>query len=318
MNAGYGVMMRSINNPKVIEKKGIQGDVKSLGIALIGYLFLTSLAALVIFFIVGEYINGPLGGIITLISSFVGFGFIWFCFRGNFRFRRILYERRAIPGKVLRNAIVCVVGIIPLFQLLEDFVVWVFVRWNYIVTFPAITRDKEGWVFLLLGAVLVTPVIEEVLFRGVVLRKLSRYGRNFAIIVSAALFGLYQASFIQVGQAFVLGIVLGYITFRYSIKWAVLLHGIHNFLVAGLSVIEIPVYVNYGVLGVFFVLMVVVLIAKRAKLIRFFRLGRSLENAYRYFVTVPWILVFVLLTIFASALQTGLQSLHDVVGTPAV
>ena len=305
--------MRAINNPKVIERNAVKTDMKIVGIALIGYLLLISLSELVIVFITGVYING----VIALGASLVGFGFIWFCFRGNFRFRRVFHQRRAIPPKVMRNAIVCVVGIIPLYQLLEALIKWVFMRWNYVVTFPDIDLDRQWWPLTMAGVVVVGPLIEEILFRGFVMRKLSRYGRNFAIFFSAALFGLYQANFVQMPEAFILGSILGYITFRYSIKWAFILHCIHNLAIFLVAMFQPGLYINYGIFGIFFVLMLITLIAKRAKLLRFFSLGRSLENAYRYSLTVPWILVFVAITIFASAIQTDVKTLQEVISAAA-
>ena len=320
--------MRAINNPKIIERKAIQTDMKIVGIALIGYLLLISLSELMVVFIVGVYINGA----IALGASLVGFGFIWFCFRGNFRFGRVFHERREIPGRVMRNAIVCVIGIIPLYQLLEALVKWIFLRWNFFIAFPDIHIGKQWLPLAFAGTVIVRPLIDEILFRGIVLRKLSRYGLDFAIFFSAALFGLYQANLSQALEAFVLGSILGYITLRYSIKWAFVLHCVHNLMLFFVAMLGSDIhigfinysynsninYVDYGFFGLFFIMMIAVLITKRAKLLRFFRMGRSFENAWRYSIAVPWVLAYIGVTIFSSVIQTDIKSIHDMAAAAAM
>lgn len=81
---------------------------------------------------------------------------------------------------------------------------------------------------MFLYASIIGPISEELIFRGFVLRNLEKYGKNLAIIVSAVMFGAFHGNFIQGIFAFVVGIVLGYVTLRYSIKWAMVLHVINN------------------------------------------------------------------------------------------
>ena len=65
------------------------------------------------------------------------------------------------------------------------------------------------------------PVIEELIYRGYVLRRLQRYGNLFAIMVSAAAFGLMQENIPQAMFAFMIGVTLGYVAVVYSVKWAI-------------------------------------------------------------------------------------------------
>lgn len=75
---------------------------------------------------------------------------------------------------------------------------------------------------------LAAPVVEEVVFRGLVLRGLEPYGKRFAIVVSAILFGLFHGNFVQSPYAFAVGLVLGYTAMEYSITWAMVLHMVNN------------------------------------------------------------------------------------------
>lgn len=76
------------------------------------------------------------------------------------------------------------------------------------------------------------PIMEELLYRGVVLRALRRYGRIFAIVTSATLFALMHHSFDQGIMAFFAGLVFGYVALEYSLGWSILLHILTNLLSA--------------------------------------------------------------------------------------
>jgi uncharacterized protein len=69
------------------------------------------------------------------------------------------------------------------------------------------------WGLIVLGVVVIGPFVEEIVFRGVVLRALEHRGRRVAVYGSAALFALVHLfdpnTLISVPLFFILGIVLG-------------------------------------------------------------------------------------------------------------
>lgn len=75
---------------------------------------------------------------------------------------------------------------------------------------------------------IIAPLFEEFLYRGAVLRSFEKYGRRFAILVSAMLFGLMHGNFYQIFMAAGIGIILGYLATEYSIKLTIILHMINN------------------------------------------------------------------------------------------
>ena len=87
---------------------------------------------------------------------------------------------------------------------------------------------------MFLYASILAPVWEELLFRGLVLRKLRPYGKRFAVLGSALLFGLFHGNLLQTPYAIVIGLVLGYVTVEYSIIWAIALHMFNNLVLADL------------------------------------------------------------------------------------
>lgn len=87
-------------------------------------------------------------------------------------------------------------------------------------------------VSMFLYVCLAAPIFEEVLFRGVVLRHLEPYGKKFAILGSAFLFGIFHGNVVQSPYAFVVGLVFGYVAVEYSMVWAMVLHMINNLLLS--------------------------------------------------------------------------------------
>lgn len=79
---------------------------------------------------------------------------------------------------------------------------------------------------------ILAPITEEILFRGLVLRTLLPYGKRFAILMSAFLFGIFHANVVQTPYALFVGLVLGYTAVEHSILWAMVLHMFNNMILA--------------------------------------------------------------------------------------
>lgn len=66
------------------------------------------------------------------------------------------------------------------------------------------------WIIILV-VVIIGPIVEELIFRKVMIDKLSIYGDRLAVVVSAIAFGLFHGNFDQLFYATALGLVLGYL-----------------------------------------------------------------------------------------------------------
>ena len=77
-------------------------------------------------------------------------------------------------------------------------------------------------------AICVAPVLEEIIFRGVIMNNLKKYGIKTAIISNSILFGLSHYNIDMIIPAFFIGIVLSYVAYRYSIKCSILMHILIN------------------------------------------------------------------------------------------
>ena len=76
----------------------------------------------------------------------------------------------------------------------------------------------------------IPPLVEEFLFRGVVLGKLRFFGDAFALFLSSALFAIMHGNIIQIPFAFIVGLVLAFLTIKTnSLLPAMVVHFIVNF-----------------------------------------------------------------------------------------
>ncbi len=85
------------------------------------------------------------------------------------------------------------------------------------------------WLIFLV-VVIIGPIIEELMFRKLMIDRLGRYGDAVAIIVSSVAFGLFHGNFYQFFYAAMLGFVLGYMyTKTGKVRYSILMHMIINF-----------------------------------------------------------------------------------------
>ena len=157
---------------------------------------------------------------------------------------------------------------------------------------------------MFLYAGILGPIAEEILFRGLVLRSLRPYGKKFAIVVSAILFGLFHGNLMQVPFAFVVGLVLGYVALEYSIGWAVVLHVMNNLGYADLLprlLSHLPAGVDEVIITVFLwictVGSVVILICHWPQICQYWRANPTEKGSYAAFFRAPAMTVFLVLMV---------------------
>ncbi|VTQ89162.1 CPBP family glutamic-type intramembrane protease [Hathewaya histolytica] len=80
--------------------------------------------------------------------------------------------------------------------------------------------------------VIVAPICEEILFRGIILEMfLKKYSTLKSILVSALMFGIIHGNFIQGVETFFIAIILGYIYYKTnSLLPCIFLHFVNNFI----------------------------------------------------------------------------------------
>lgn len=102
---------------------------------------------------------------------------------------------------------------------------------NYNVDFGEDPKGFFGFCLAFLSTVIVPALVEEFALRGMVLGSLRKYGDGFAVLVSSILFGLMHGNFEQMPFAFIIGIILGFITVKTgSLLVSMAIHGFNNFI----------------------------------------------------------------------------------------
>lgn len=99
--------------------------------------------------------------------------------------------------------------------------------------FQRIFENDFGFFGAFMKVVIIAPVVEELIFRGVVMHGLMRnYSKTTAVFFSGLLFALFHLNPWQFPATFVLGLLLGWLMLRTrNIGMAILGHAINNLLV---------------------------------------------------------------------------------------
>lgn len=164
-------------------------------------------------------------------------------------------------------------------------------------------------VTMFLYASFLGPIVEELVYRGFVLRSFMKYGKLPAIIFSSILFGVMHGNLPQIIFAFAVGLILGYVTVEYSIRYSMLLHVINNFVFVDLLGFLIKTYsestqnIIYAVINHSLFLVAVVILWKNRKGIKeYLATHRTEGKFYRYMFTSVFFLIFIALHLMEGIL----------------
>ena len=172
----------------------------------------------------------------TLLILYLGYLFSGLSFNQVFSFK--LFNLLSIPAMVIT------------FSGLQYFLNEINIHFEKVLPPPAwfmelfsrlFDSDMGVWGGIL-RIVIIAPIVEELIFRGVIMSGFSRnYHPVFAIFFSALLFALFHLNPWQFPAAFALGLILGWIRIRTgSVLACIAGHAIHN----GLVFLSVFYYTN--------------------------------------------------------------------------
>lgn len=144
-------------------------------------------------------------------------GLLYYRHRRGGRGRWARFSARGLNPAVLLwgFVLICASGVVlePLLSRLPD---------------GSVDVGRGGWTLVML--VLLAPLLEELMCRGVVLESLrSRYGVTVAWLVSSLFFGVMHLVPVSVVNGIVVGLILGYVYLSTSSLWSVMiLHALNN------------------------------------------------------------------------------------------
>lgn len=145
---------------------------------------------------------------------------------------RSLFTRNGYTGGTVVKTSSIGLGIQTAAALIAQIVAAILAKFNLQSATADLTiHDNAAWsvIIMYFYACLLGPLLEELLYRGVILQGMRKYNERLAIVVSALIFGLMHQNYQQFILAFALGLVLATVTLKYeSIVPAVITHVIVN------------------------------------------------------------------------------------------
>ncbi|MBQ4522646.1 MAG: CPBP family intramembrane metalloprotease [Lachnospiraceae bacterium] len=158
----------------------------------------------------------------TLIVG--GFCYYFFFVRKN---KQNMKLTKIIDGKCLIQLIVLGIGV----QFVISGILNIIIMLNpFLANNEASQLISMDSIFMIWSVILLAPIAEEIIYRGIVLR-LCEKSMSFAVanVIQALLFGIYHMNLVQGIYAFFCGLVLGYICKkRKSIIASIFLHMVVN------------------------------------------------------------------------------------------
>lgn len=104
--------------------------------------------------------------------------------------------------------------------------------------------------------VLIAPILEECLFRGVIFKGLSKYNAGFAVVFSSVLFGMAHMNLDQGIPVFGLALVMAYVYYRSgSLNTAIFVHIINNLIAVIMTYLP-----QYGPMVIFYWMLTMIVV----------------------------------------------------------
>lgn len=163
-------------------------------------------------------------------------------------------------------------------------------------------------IIYIVSFVLITPILEEYAFRGILLKQLSRYGKYFATIAASLIYALAHGSFLEMVPSFFMGLILSKKALYYkSIKPTIMMHILFNLSLFILIIVP-ENYSLYVIFSLAFIL-VIAFILLVTKNYRYVRVKKSNTNNHvgLLFLNTPSVLFALILFILDSLIHIYLD-----------
>lgn len=221
------------------EYKALRRHGKAVGACIIAYLLLQQLflSVLVLFNLTEAYTENPAFqyAVSVLVFGIAAMGvpfFVYSCKKGSLSYRKVLpfdfpQDKKRTLLFVLSGFALCLGA-----NYAAIYVEAVLSQAGIELAQPQGSESSSvlDVVLNFICAAVYAPLVEEFVFRGVIMQPLRRYGDHFAVFASAFIFGLAHASVTGFVFAFVCGIAMGYATLLTGSLWTgIIIHFCNNF-----------------------------------------------------------------------------------------
>ncbi|WNY24292.1 hypothetical protein MmiHf6_16230 [Methanimicrococcus hongohii] len=308
--------------PVKVERKSFRKEINRLARTLIIYEILMSIVVIAAAaYVMVQYIDMPDELYDSMVNPIFENG--WLILAGIIlgMFFIVLYRKRElITDLTAKNKSMTAKSFVKLFFCMMSaqviFLVFAFFFENILNLFGYTAAEAidsatgaEVTFSLFMYAAFIGPIAEEIVFRGAALHALKNHGKLFAIVTSAALFGLFHANFTQGVFAFFVGLVLGYVALEFSWKWAAVLHIINNFVFGEilsklLEVIDPSIgdYILPALYIIFVVGAVITLFIERKNIKQYLSENKTRPLFYLWTFTSFWMILYILFNVIQAML----------------
>ncbi len=236
----------------------------------------------------------------SFIFGAIGIGFLFLYFRKRINEKQMFVSHKKMSGKEFLACLCMIMGVQllanPIFMGME----WLFNLLGYTMESSILAASAGSTTLIMvLFTVIGAPIFEEIIYRGFAMNTAKKYGKVFAIVISAVLFGVMHMNIPQAVFAFMMGIVLGYVAMEYSIGWAMAFHLINNgfgeaftFLTKDMGE-NVQNILYYAIVGVFALGGVICLLKNRKAIAGYIAENKPEKKSYLYAFTTVGMIVFI-------------------------
>lgn len=237
-----------LNDPAMLQRRHLRYVAAHVGIAMIFYILLAAFITLPVvlmysamgfpvslnFNTMRVYGTQLMLQVVSLTTTVVKLGipalFLW----GSLRHYAKVSTIFSVPRfKTFPLALPIVLAGSVLGAFAAELLQWGMTALGHYVAIPSYSIPDEP-LELILSVVLLTvipAVLEEVLFRGLIMQGLRCFGDGIALVASSVLFALAHFNLMQGANALIMGLIIGYFVLRTGSVWiGVVLHFVVNIL----------------------------------------------------------------------------------------
>lgn len=175
--------------------------------------------------------------------------------------KRISIEKRKLNIGQIMKLIIISFGALYIFNVLTNFINLgiSMLKGSQIINPLSSFLENANIYQITFFVAILAPIMEEIIFRGMLISRLRQFGDEVCIFVSAFSFAMFHGNLSQFFYAFALGCIFAYTVLRCgTIKYAILLHMIINFVgsVVSLKIALTGNIILYGLLSFFVIAMI--------------------------------------------------------------
>ena len=173
----------------------------------------------------------------------------------------------------------------------------------------SLASDPSIYFSSLVYSVIIAPLMEELFFRGLIMKKMQPYGKTFAIVVAALLFALMHQNIVQLPVTFAMGLLFGYITVEYSLGAAIGLHLLNNAFVEITGhlgkIFEYTVIFDSLFMYACASVSIVLFVLNFKKIKAYIQNEKSEEGTVKLFFTIPLVIIVIIYYLIMTLLSVS-------------